>query len=76
MQTEMTVTDIRDIINHSMHFGPAALVDKGSTGSKRWWVRFRDFGFPSPFATKREAMEMASTWVRMLAQRKRELESA
>jgi hypothetical protein len=72
VQTEMTATDIRDIVNHSMHFGPAALVRKGNSGSKRWWVAFRDFGFPCPFATKTEAVERAAEWVRMLTQRRRE----
>ena len=55
----MTATDVRDVINHINHFGAAAVVRK--TGGK-WWVRFRDFGPPSPFKTKRSAVEWAANW--------------
>ena len=60
----MTDTDRRDIINHVMHFGASAVIDKDKSG--KWWISFREFGFPTPFKTKREAMERVSLWVSML----------
>lgn len=55
----MTPTDVRDITNHINHFGPAAVVQKLG---RKWWVKFRDFGPPSPFETKTAAVERAAAW--------------
>jgi len=55
----MTATDIRDLTNHINHFGASAVVRK--MGGK-WWVRFRDFGPPGPFKTKRDATDWAAKW--------------
>lgn len=64
----MTDTDRRDIINHVMHFGNAAVIRRKGRG---WWIEFREFGFPHPFKTKREAMERVSNWVIALAAERR-----
>lgn len=66
----MTDTDRRDIINHVMHFGCAAVLHKDQAG--KWWIRFREFGFPTPFKTKAAAMERVSQWVSMLSAKRRE----
>lgn len=66
----MTDVDRRDIINHVNHFGASAVLHKDKSG--KWWIRFRDFGFPSPFKTKREAVERVSQWVQMLYAVRRE----
>lgn len=56
---QMTATDIRDLTNHVSMFSGAAIVRKAG---RNWWVSFRGFGCPSPFATKRDAIEWASRW--------------
>lgn len=68
----MDAADIRDLVNHINHFGAAALVRK--MGSK-WWVRFREFGPPSPFKTKREAVAWAANWPSALRLSQRTQES-
>ena len=55
----MDEIDIRDMVNHVNHFGPAAIVHKRG---RSWWVDFRGFGPPSPFKTKREAVDWACSW--------------
>lgn len=65
----MTDTDRRDVINHVMHFGASAVVNKGPGG---WWIDFRGFGFPSPFKTKREAIDRVGLWVSALYRVRRE----
>lgn len=55
----MTATDVRDLTNHINHFGASAVVRKSG---RRWWVKFREFGPPSPFNTKREAVDYAAAW--------------
>lgn len=56
----MTDTDRRDIINHVNHFGASAVCHKMG---RKWYITFRQFGFPTPFNTKREAMERVGLWV-------------
>ncbi len=65
----MTDIDRRDIINHVMHFGASAVVHKKG---RNWWIDFRGFGFPTPFKTKREAMERVGNWVSALELVRRE----
>lgn len=55
----MTATDVRDVINHINHFGASAVVQKMG---RKWWVRFRTFGPPSPFPTKAAAVAWAANW--------------
>lgn len=55
----MTSIDVRDLTNHINHFGASAVVQKMG---RKWWVKFRDFGPPSPFKTKRVAVEWAAAW--------------
>lgn len=66
---KMTDTDRRDVINHAMHFGAAAVIHKRG---RSWWIDFGGFGFPTPFKTKAAAMERVSLWVSMLAKKRRE----
>ena len=68
MAHEMTRTDMRDVVNHITHFGCGAVVHKRG---RSWWISFREFGFPSPFKTKTEAMKRASEWCLALARRLR-----
>jgi hypothetical protein len=58
-QAQMTDIDIRDLTNHVMHFSGSAIVHKRG---RSWWVDFRGFGCPSPFNTKREAVDWANHW--------------
>lgn len=61
--------DRRDVINHVMHFGAAAVVKKMG---RNWFVDFRGFGFPDAFKTKREAIDRVGLWVAALYRVRRE----
>lgn len=61
---QMTATDRRDITNHVMMFGGAALVKKVG---RKWAVSFRSFGPPNLFPTKTAAVDWASRWPSALA---------
>ncbi|HTH99106.1 MAG TPA: hypothetical protein VL574_16935 [Stellaceae bacterium] len=58
-QREMTVIDMRDLLNHTDHFGNGSVVRKMG---RKWFIDFRGFGFPSPFVTKNAAMDRVSEW--------------
>lgn len=53
-------TFTRDLTNHWLRFGPAALVQKVG---RKWSLGYSDEQWPVLFNTKREAMEQADRWV-------------
>lgn len=67
---EMTTIDMRDLLNHIDHLGNGAVVRKMG---RKWFIDFRGFGFPTPFATKNAAMIMVSEWRVAIHRRMREL---
>jgi hypothetical protein len=50
----------RDLFNHWSRFGPAGLVEKRAG---RWYVRFREYTYPTTFSTKKAAALRATEWV-------------
>lgn len=66
-QTTMTVAE-RDFVNHSIHFGPAALTRKMG---RHWKVGHGEMQHPKLFKTKHEAIDAVYAWLDAIALRRR-----
>ena len=50
----------RDLLNHWIRSGPAGLVEQRAG---RWYVRFREYTYPTTFRTRKAAALRATEWV-------------